>query len=156
MNKFCEPGADIFCQHGIDRCFALLGDANMHWAGAMHERGVKFVYTRHEHAAVAGAAAYARALGKIGCASVTCGPGLTQIMTILPIAVRAHIPMIIFAGEAPIGKAWYNQMIDQEIDLVLSLHYLQLQIDLCKYIFLHAPPLFLTLLLLYFFLSLNI
>jgi thiamine pyrophosphate-dependent acetolactate synthase large subunit-like protein len=113
MNKYYESVADIFCQHGIDRCFALLGDANMHWAGAMHERGVKFVYTRHEHAAVAAAAAYARALGKIGCASVTCGPGLTQIMTILPIAVRANIPMIIFAGEAPIGKAWYNQMIDQ-------------------------------------------
>jgi thiamine pyrophosphate-dependent acetolactate synthase large subunit-like protein len=113
MNKYYESVADIFCQHGIDRCFALLGDANMHWAGAMHERGVKFVYTRHEHAAVAGAAAHARALGKIGCASVTCGPGLTQIMTILPIAVRANIPMIIFAGEAPIGRAWYNQMINQ-------------------------------------------
>ena len=46
MNKYYESVADIFCQHGIDRCFALLGDANMHWAGAMHERGVKFVYTR--------------------------------------------------------------------------------------------------------------
>ena len=58
MNKYYESVADIFCQHGIDRCFALLGDANMHWAGAMHERGVKFVYTRHEHAAVAAATAY--------------------------------------------------------------------------------------------------
>ncbi len=42
MNKYYESVADIFCQHGIDRCFALLGDANMHWAGAMHERGVTF------------------------------------------------------------------------------------------------------------------
>ena len=94
-------------------CFALLGDANMHWAGAMHERGIKFIYTRHEHAAVAAAAAYTRSSGKIGCASVTCGPGLTQIMTILPIAVRANIPIVIFAGEAPLSKPWYNQMIDQ-------------------------------------------
>ena len=105
--------ADLFCQHDIDTCFALLGDANMHWAGAMCERGVKFIYTRHEHAAVAAAAAYTRSSGKIGCASVTCGPGLTQIMTILPIAVRAKIPIAIFAGEAPLGKPWYNQMIDQ-------------------------------------------
>ena len=104
MNKYYESVADIFCQHGIDRCFALLGDANMHWAGAMHERGVKFVYTRHEHAAVAGAGAYARALGKIGCASVTCGPGLTQIMTILPIAVRAHIPMIILPARRQLAR----------------------------------------------------
>ena len=56
--------ADLFCQHDIDTCFALLGDANMHWAGAMCERGVKFIYTRHEHAAVAAAAAYTRHLAK--------------------------------------------------------------------------------------------
>ena len=112
MRRF-EIIADLFCDHDVEVCFALLGDANMHWAGAMHERGVKFIYTRHEHAAVAAAAAYTRSSGKIGCASVTCGPGLTQIMTILPIAVRANIPLVIFAGEAPMGKPWYNQMIDQ-------------------------------------------
>ena len=112
MQRF-EVIADLFCQNGVETCFALLGDANMHWAGAMHERGVEFIYTRHEHAAVAAAAAYTRSSGKMGCASVTCGPGLTQIMTILPIAVRANIPIVIFAGEAPIGKPWYNQMIDQ-------------------------------------------
>ena len=112
MQRF-EVLADLFCHHNVETCFALLGDANMHWAGAMYERGVKFIYTRHEHAAVAAAAAYTRSSGKIGCASVTCGPGLTQIMTILPIAVRANIPMVIFAGEAPLGKTWYNQMIEQ-------------------------------------------
>ena len=112
MQRF-EIIADLFCHHDVEVCFALLGDANMHWAGAMHERGIKFIYTRHEHAAVAAAAAYTRSSGKIGCASVTCGPGLTQIMTILPIAVRANIPIVIFAGEAPLSKPWYNQMIDQ-------------------------------------------
>ena len=112
MQRF-EIIADLFCHHDVEVCFALLGDANMHWAGAMHERGVKFIYTRHEHAAVAAAAAYTRSSGKIGCATVTCGPGLTQIMTILPIAVRANIPIVIFAGEVPIDKPWYNQMIDQ-------------------------------------------
>jgi len=112
MRRF-EIIADLFCHHDVEVCFALLGDANMHWAGAMHERGIKFIYPRHEHAAVAAAAAYTRSSGKIGCASVTCGPGLTQIMTILPIAVRANIPIVIFAGEAPLSKPWYNQMIDQ-------------------------------------------
>jgi acetolactate synthase-1/2/3 large subunit len=112
MQRF-EIIADLFCHHDVEVCFALLGDANMHWAGAMHERGIKFIYTRHEHGAVAASAAYTRSSGKIGCASVTCGPGLTQIMTILPIAVRANIPIVIFAGEAPLSKPWYNQMIDQ-------------------------------------------
>lgn len=111
--KLYEALADAFLREGIQTCFALLGDANMHWAGAMAERDIEFIYTRHEHAAVAGAAAFARATRSVGCATVTCGPGLTQIMTILPIAVRARIPLVIFAGEAPLRKAWYNQGIDQ-------------------------------------------
>ena len=111
--KIYEALAQAFIGEQVDTCFALLGDANMHWAGALADRGVKFIYPRHEHAAVAGATAYARVTNKVGCATVTCGPGLTQIMTILPIAVRARIPLVIFAGEAPLHKAWYNQGIDQ-------------------------------------------
>ena len=111
--KLYEALATAFHREGVSDCFALLGDANMHWAGALADLGVNFVYTRHEHAAVAGAAAYARASGQVGCATVTCGPGLTQIMTILPIAVRARIPLVILAGEAPLHKPWYNQGIEQ-------------------------------------------
>ncbi len=111
--KVYQALANAFCREQVDTCFALLGDANMHWAGALADLGVNFVYTRHEHAAVAAATTYARETGKPGVASVTCGPGLTQVMTILPIAVRARIPLLIFAGEAPLKKAWYNQGIDQ-------------------------------------------
>lgn len=112
--KLYEALADAFVREKVETCFALMGDANMHWAGAMADRGVECIYTRHEHAAVAGAAAYARSTGKVGCATVTCGPGLTQVMTILPIAVRARIPLVVFSGEAPLKKAWYNQGIDQK------------------------------------------
>ncbi|MEM6303933.1 MAG: thiamine pyrophosphate-dependent enzyme [Pseudomonadota bacterium] len=111
--KLYEALAAAFAREDVTDCFALLGDANMHWAGALQELGTRGIYTRHEHAAVAAAAAYARASGKVGVASVTCGPGLTQIMTILPIAVRARLPLVIFAGEAPLNKPWYNQGIDQ-------------------------------------------
>lgn len=112
--KIYEALADAFYREQIDECFALLGDANMHWAGALANTGIRVVYTRHEHAAVAAATAYARATGNVGVATVTCGPGLTQVMTILPIAVRARIPLIVFAGEAPLKKPWYNQGIDQQ------------------------------------------
>lgn len=112
--KIYQALANAFEREQIESCFALLGDANMHWAGALAEKGIKLIYTRHEHAAVAAATAYARASGKVGIASVTCGPGLTQVMTILPIAVRARIPLVIFAGEAPLHKPWYNQGIDQK------------------------------------------
>jgi len=86
----------------------------MNWAAAMAARGCKFVYVRHEHCAVAASMAYARTTGKVGVATVTCGPGLTQIMTALPAAVRAHIPLVVFAGEAPVKTSWYNQKIDQK------------------------------------------
>ena len=112
--KLYEALADAFVREKVETCFALMGDANMHWTGAMADRGVECIYTRHEHAAVAGAAAFARRSGRVGCATVTCGPGLTQIMTILPIAVRARLPLVVFAGEAPLNKAWYNQGIDQK------------------------------------------
>jgi thiamine pyrophosphate-dependent acetolactate synthase large subunit-like protein len=109
-----EVLADSFLQETVDTCFALLGDANMNWASAMAERGCRFIYVRHEHCAVAAAMAFARSTGNPGIASVTCGPGLTQVMTALPAAVRARIPLLIFAGEAPIKSAWYNQGIDQK------------------------------------------
>ncbi|MEM7240325.1 MAG: thiamine pyrophosphate-dependent enzyme, partial [Pseudomonadota bacterium] len=91
---------------------ALLGDANMNWATRLAE-GCRLIYVRHEHCAVAAAMAYARKTGQPGIATVTCGPGLTQIMTGLPAAVRARLPLVVFAGEAPLTSGWYNQAIDQ-------------------------------------------
>lgn len=105
--------ARAFAQEGVDTCFALLGDANMNWATRLSEQGCRMIYVRHEHCAVASAMAYARKAGKPGVATVTCGPGLTQLMTALPAAVRARLPLVVFAGEAPLGSGWYNQAIDQ-------------------------------------------
>jgi thiamine pyrophosphate-dependent acetolactate synthase large subunit-like protein len=116
MNKLpvYEVLASVFVAEDVSTCFALLGDANMNWASAMAAKNCNFVYVRHEHCAVAAAMAYSRTTGKVGVATVTCGPGLTQIMTALPAAVRAHIPLLIFAGEAPVKSNWYNQGIDQK------------------------------------------
>jgi thiamine pyrophosphate-dependent acetolactate synthase large subunit-like protein len=35
------------------------------------------------------------------------------VITALPAAVRAHLPLVLFAGEAPLRMGWYNQGIDQ-------------------------------------------
>jgi acetolactate synthase-1/2/3 large subunit len=105
--------AKAFMQEDVRTCFALLGDANMNWAARLSEQGCRMVYVRHEHCAVAAAMAYARKTGDVGVASVTCGPGVTQVITALPAAVRAHLPLVVFAGEAPLKSGWYNQEIDQ-------------------------------------------
>ena len=105
--------ADAFAQEGVRTCFALLGDANMNWAVRLSERGCRMIYVRHEHCALAAAMAYARKSADVGVATVTCGPGVTQLITALPAAVRAHLPLVVFAGEAPLKSGWYNQEIDQ-------------------------------------------
>jgi len=105
--------ASAFAQEGVETCFALLGDANMNWAARLAGQGCRMIYVRHEHCALASAMAYARKRGDVGVATVTCGPGVTQLITALPAAVRAHLPLVVFAGEAPLKSGWYNQEIDQ-------------------------------------------
>ena len=105
--------AKAFAQEQVDTCFALLGDANMNWAARLMQAGCRMIYVRHEHCAVAAAMAYARKTGNVGVATVTCGPGVTQLTTALPAAVRARLPMVVFAGEAPLKSGWYNQELDQ-------------------------------------------
>ena len=105
--------AKTFIQEGVSTCFALLGDANMTWAARMGQQGCRMVFVRHEHCALAAAMAYARKTWEVGVATVTCGPGVTQLITALPAAVRAHLPVVVFAGEAPLRTGWYNQGIDQ-------------------------------------------
>src|SRR3974390_1402080 len=105
--------ARAFAQEDVRTCFALLGDANMNWAAKLAEHGCRMVYVRHEHCALAAAMAYSRKTRDVGVATVTCGPGVTQLITARPAAVRAHLPLVVFAGEAPLKSGWYNQELDQ-------------------------------------------
>ncbi|MFL6797776.1 MAG: thiamine pyrophosphate-binding protein [Xanthobacteraceae bacterium] len=106
--------AQAFAAEGVTAHFTLMGDGNMHWATAMqHIDGMDSYAARHEHCACGMAMGYHLATGKIGVASVTCGPGFTQIATALTAASRARVPLVIFAGEAPINAKWYNQAFDQ-------------------------------------------
>ena len=78
-----------FVAEGVEVLFTMMGDANMYWSAKMADQpGVKVVHARHEHAACAMADGYARATGKVGVASTTCGPGFTQIITALTMAAR--------------------------------------------------------------------
>jgi acetolactate synthase-1/2/3 large subunit len=106
--------AAAFAAEGVDTHFTLMGDGNMHWAIALAERhNVRTIHARHEHCACEMASAYAHVTGRVGVASVTHGPGVTQIMTALTTAARGELPLIVFAGEAPTTAAWTIQQIDQ-------------------------------------------
>src|SRR3954471_10955251 len=114
MPKLYEALADAFRAEEVDTQFVLMGDGNMHWSTTFAKLpDVHTVHVRHEHVTVAAATAYNIATNKVAVASVTCGPGLTQLMTALPAAVRARLPLVVFAGEPPINAKFYNQDIDQ-------------------------------------------
>src|SRR5438105_11216707 len=113
-NQVSDILAQAFAAEGVDTLFTLMGDANMYWSASMAEnQKVRLIHARHEHCCVAMADAYARATGKVGVGSVTCGPGYTQIMTALAMAARGNAPVVVFAGDAPVNASWYLQSIDQ-------------------------------------------
>jgi thiamine pyrophosphate-dependent acetolactate synthase large subunit-like protein len=109
-----EALAQAFAAEGVDAQFTLMGDGNMHWSTAMKNLpGMQSYLARHEHCACAMAMGYHNATGKVGVASVTCGPGFTQIITALAVASRNRVPLVVFAGEVPMGARWYGQAIEQ-------------------------------------------
>jgi len=124
--KLSDMLAQAFQAEGTEVLFTLMGDANMYWSEAMSRLpGMQVIHARHEHCAVAMADGYARATGKVGVASTTCGPGFTQIMTALSIASRASVPLVVFAGDSPINAAYYIQQIDMApLAVATGAHYI--------------------------------
>ena len=105
--KIYEALAHAFAAEGVDTVFGLMGDGNMHWMTAMsHLKGTTSISARHEHCACLMAIGYWSATGKVGVASVTHGPGFTQTMTALTTAARNQVPLVVFAGEAPLSAKW--------------------------------------------------
>ena len=97
--KLAQALADAFLGEGVQRVFNVMGDGNLEWLAGMARRPACLVHVRHELAAVAMADGYARLSGRIGVASVTCGPGLTHSATSIRAAARHRTPLIVFAGE---------------------------------------------------------
>ena len=91
---------DAFLTHSVDRCFGLLGDGNLSFMmGMLDTPGMRVVQARHESSAVTMAAGFSRATGEVSLASVTAGPGLTHAITALTAAVRASLPLVLYAGD---------------------------------------------------------
>ena len=100
--------------HGVDTMFGLMGDANLFIVDSfVRECGGRFVPAAHEGSSVLMALAYAQVSGKVGVASVTHGPALTNCMTALTEGVRGHIPMVLLAGDTPVANPRHLQGIDQ-------------------------------------------
>lgn len=100
--------------HDIDTIFGLVGDANLFLANHFVSGcGGKMVPAAHEGGTVLMAQAYTQVTGKVGVATVTQGPGLTNCVTALREGVVARRPMILLCGDTPATAPFHPQNIDQ-------------------------------------------
>ena len=115
--------------HGTTKMFGLMGDANLFMVDSfVRECGGDFVPAAHEGNTILMAAAYAHVSGKVGVATVTHGPALTNCVTTLVEATRMHTPLVILAGDTPVANPRHLQSIDQrELVKVTGAGFVQLR-----------------------------
>ncbi len=89
---------------GVDVLFGLMGDANLYMADSFAgEFGGRFVASAHEAGAVLMALGWAQATGRVGVATVTHGPGLTNAISALVEGVKGTTPMVLLAGDTGVA-----------------------------------------------------
>lgn len=99
-------GYRIICEAlasaGVDTIFGVMGEGNMPIIDCwVHDLGHRYVAARHEGGAVSMAEGHARAGSRVGVATVTQGPGVTNAMTALTSAGRQKSAVLLLAGALP-------------------------------------------------------
>lgn len=118
--KVHQAVARCLVDNGIDALFGLIGDANLYLVDAYsRDCGGTYVAASHEGAAVLMAIGHASATGRIGAATVTHGPALTNTLTALVEAARARLPLLLLCGDTAVIDQDHLQNIAQR-ELILA------------------------------------
>ena len=113
-NYVHQSVAQAVMDHGVETMFGLMGDANLFMANHyIRECGGTFVPVAIEGSAVLAAQAYTQSSGKVGVATVTQGPGLTNCFTALREGVVGWRPMVLLCADTPAAAFFHPQNIDQ-------------------------------------------
>ncbi|MEM1372902.1 MAG: thiamine pyrophosphate-binding protein [Pseudomonadota bacterium] len=106
--------ARAISKHDVDVMFGLMGDANLFMVDSfVRDYEGRFVPAAYEGGSVLMAMAYAHASGRVGVATVTHGPALTNCVTALTEGARGHLPVVLLAGDTPVDTPRHLQSIDQ-------------------------------------------
>ncbi|MEI4473994.1 thiamine pyrophosphate-binding protein [Frigidibacter sp. MR17.24] len=112
--KTFELLAECLAAHRVEHLFGLVGDANLYmvdaWVRAGHGR---YTALTHEANAVLAALGYAQVAGRVGVATITHGPALTNVVTALAEGAKGGIPAVVMAGDTAPGDLEHLQKIDQ-------------------------------------------
>jgi acetolactate synthase I/II/III large subunit len=100
---------------GTDTVFGLLGDANLFMVNSfVKKQNGTYVSAVHEASAVMMAYGYVCRGARLGVATVTQGPGLTNTATALTEAVRSGKPLLVITGDTAPGNKLNQQTLDTE------------------------------------------
>jgi len=102
-----------FFELGVDTAFGVLGSGNFVATEAFVAAGGTFHAARHEGGAASMADGFGRVTGRPALVSVHQGPGLTNAITAIGEAVKARVPMVVFAGDTAPGALRSNFRVDQ-------------------------------------------
>lgn len=111
--KLHQVFGQVLFNRGIDTMFGLLGEANMMMVDAFVRAGGRYVNPPREDGAVLAAFGYGHASGRLGVATVTHGPALTNTVTALTEASRNRVPLLLIAGDTAVDVRMNPQDIDQ-------------------------------------------
>lgn len=112
--KLFETLSSCLIDNGVDTIFGLMGDANLFLVNSYRQQaGTRFVPAVHEGSAVLMAHGYAQVTNKVGVATVTHGPAVTNCVTALTDAARAKVGIVLMAGDTPAANPNHLQNTDQ-------------------------------------------
>jgi len=117
-------------QAGVGCIFTLTGGHVMPIFDGALDEGIPIIDMRHEQAAVHAADAYSRLNpGKLGCAVLTAGPGVTDGVTGIANAWRANSPILVLGGQGPFANLRRGSL--QEMDHVNMIRPISKWADAC-------------------------
>lgn len=116
---FHEAIARALSDQGISHIFGVLGDANLYMMDSFQRAaGGHYYSVSNEAGAVLAANGYARTSGRLGVASVTHGPALTNTVTALVESVKDHTPLLLVAGDtAVVDRDNFQSVAQREVAL---------------------------------------
>ncbi|WP_167045116.1 thiamine pyrophosphate-binding protein [Salinibacterium sp. ZJ454] len=95
-----EALAQTLIDEGVSDLFGLIGDGNLFLVDAFTKKsGTRYVSAAHETGAVLMAKGYASVTGRVGVATVTYGPAVSNTVTALIECARDGVPVVLIAGD---------------------------------------------------------
>src|SRR5207245_537264 len=98
--RAAEALVDILEREGVSVIFGIPGGPLLPlYDELVNHPTIRLVLVKHEEAAAYAAFAYARVTGKLGVCIATLGPGATNLLSGMPVALIASVPILALTGQ---------------------------------------------------------